>query len=278
MGGRAEMDSAVPGMKLELISRAPEAANGAPPLLFVHGGFHAAWSWDEYFLPWFAARGFEAHALSLRGHGASQGAQGIDRWRLRDYVEDLRATVGCFPRAPVLIGHSLGAAVILKYLEREVTPLFVLLAPTPPRGFLLLLLIAAARHPVLFARMVHQRSLAPVRHLFEAFFFRPDIEPEARAAFVERLQSESFAAVWDIAIFDRIRLGAAKAPALVVGGLPDVSLPRGLNARLARVLGAEFVEVDAAHDIMLDRNWEDAARSIATWIEAHVRDTGKAHR
>ncbi len=52
------------------------AANGnsrKPPLLFVHGGYCDAWCWSPHFLPWFAAKGYAAHALSLRGHGASGG-------------------------------------------------------------------------------------------------------------------------------------------------------------------------------------------------------------
>src|ERR1700756_2747040 len=38
------------------------------PLLFVHGGWHGAWCWDDHFLDFFAAAGYRAVALSLRGH------------------------------------------------------------------------------------------------------------------------------------------------------------------------------------------------------------------
>ena len=41
------------------------------PLLFVRGGHHAAWWWNEHFLDYFANRGFRAAALSLRAHGGS---------------------------------------------------------------------------------------------------------------------------------------------------------------------------------------------------------------
>jgi pimeloyl-ACP methyl ester carboxylesterase len=41
------------------------------PLLFVHGAWHGAWCWDEYFLDFFAGRGYRALAVSLRGHGNS---------------------------------------------------------------------------------------------------------------------------------------------------------------------------------------------------------------
>ena len=53
------------------------ANGGKPPLLFVHGGYCDAWCWAPYFLPWFAAKGYAAHALSLRGHGASAGRETV---------------------------------------------------------------------------------------------------------------------------------------------------------------------------------------------------------
>ena len=58
-------------MKLDLISRYPETTPEPTPLLFVHGSFSDARVWDENFLPYFARRGYAAHAVSLRGHGRS---------------------------------------------------------------------------------------------------------------------------------------------------------------------------------------------------------------
>ena len=51
--------------KLEVISRLPSDPRSAPPILFVHGAWHAAWCWDEFFLSHFAAHGFEAHARAF---------------------------------------------------------------------------------------------------------------------------------------------------------------------------------------------------------------------
>ena len=54
---------------LEIRTCLPARANGSggkPPLLFVHGGYFDAWCWAPHFLPWFAAKGYASHALSLR--------------------------------------------------------------------------------------------------------------------------------------------------------------------------------------------------------------------
>jgi len=74
--------------KLEVLSRAPTTSRDAPPLLFVHGAWHGAWCWDEHFLGYFSERGFSAHAVSLRGHGESEGREGLRSVRLSDFVED----------------------------------------------------------------------------------------------------------------------------------------------------------------------------------------------
>ena len=78
----------------------------------MHGGYGDAWCWEPYFLPWFAAQGWPAHALSLRGHGTSGGADTLYIAGLDDYVADVEHVAARFAAPPVLIGHSMGAAVI----------------------------------------------------------------------------------------------------------------------------------------------------------------------
>src|SRR5690349_19995251 len=128
-------------MDLELVTETPsESADPgeAPcrtPVLFVHGGWHGAWCWDEHYLGYFAERGFPAYALSFRNHGKSLSA-GAVRWlRGSDYVADLRQIVGDIVRqsgrAPVLVGHSMGGYVMQRYLERWQAPAAVLLASLP---------------------------------------------------------------------------------------------------------------------------------------------------
>ncbi len=66
-------------MSIELLSRSPSSPSHPTPLLFIHGAWHGAWCWAEHFLDYFAAHGYAAHALSLRGHGNSPGRERL-RW------------------------------------------------------------------------------------------------------------------------------------------------------------------------------------------------------
>src|SRR3984957_19556926 len=140
--------SVVVSPKLEVVSRLPSGPRPRPPILFVPGAWHAAWCWDEFFLSYFAAHGFEAHALSLRAHGASEGRTQLHRSRIRHYVEDVAAVAAGFSSAPILVGHSMGGFVVQKFLETRSSPAAFLLASIPPSG---------ARS--MYARLVRNRPL-----------------------------------------------------------------------------------------------------------------------
>src|SRR3954471_10886731 len=105
--------------RLEVRKRLPATRSNKPPLLFVHGGYCDAWCWEPYFLPWFAARGYPAYALSLRGHGESGGGSTFFGAGLDDYEADVEHVAGSLDAPPILIGHSMGAAVVERILAKR---------------------------------------------------------------------------------------------------------------------------------------------------------------
>jgi pimeloyl-ACP methyl ester carboxylesterase len=122
-------------MKLEVISRGSADGTARPSLLFIHGGFHGAWCWDEYMLPWFGARGWQANALSLRGHGNSDGHADIRRWTMDDYAADVMEVLEGLGRPTVLVGHSMGGVVAQRCWERSsLVAGMVLYASSPLRA------------------------------------------------------------------------------------------------------------------------------------------------
>ncbi len=77
---------------LEVIDKGSCGEAHPVPLLFVHGGWHAAWCWD-HFQDFFADAGYRAVALSLRGHGASPTTQRFHSCSIADYVDDVSSAV-----------------------------------------------------------------------------------------------------------------------------------------------------------------------------------------
>jgi pimeloyl-ACP methyl ester carboxylesterase len=112
------------------------------PLLFVHGSWHGAWCWDKRFLEYFTSQGYTACAFSLRHHGDNPHGESGQGWRFTrfsHYLADLDQAVNELKllnpnAAPVLIGHSLGGALVQKYLESRPAAGGVLLASVPPYG------------------------------------------------------------------------------------------------------------------------------------------------
>ena len=86
---------------------------GAPPLLLVHGGRDHCRNWD-----WLAQdlrRDHHVIAPDLRGHGDSQWMIG-GSYRMSDYVYDIAQLIHQTIDGPVvLIGHSLGGMIGLRY-------------------------------------------------------------------------------------------------------------------------------------------------------------------
>ncbi|KXZ41444.1 hypothetical protein GPECTOR_464g376 [Gonium pectorale] len=111
------------GKKLELLvhkATAP-ASSPRPPLLFIHGSYHAAWCWQENFMPYFAARGYDTYAVSMRAQGGSDPATpgSAVAGTLDQHTADLASLVPGLQSpggpAPVLLGHSFGGMFVHKY-------------------------------------------------------------------------------------------------------------------------------------------------------------------
>lgn len=259
-------------MHLEHRTKKPERTGHHTPLLFVHGAWHGSWCWDEGFLDYFADRGFTAHALSLRGHGASEGRDALRRTRMADYVADVATIAERLPTPPIVIGHSMGGAVVQQYLEEHAAPAGVLMASLPPTGVLPTTARLHGRHPWRSLRMHLTLNLYPLVETLDVargLFFSekmPVVDVKRHHA---RLQNESYRAFLDMLALDLPRPDAVRAPLLVLGAERDtVFLPRQVRATAEAYDTHAMMFPDMAHDMMLEPGWESVAQAIVTWIEA----------
>jgi pimeloyl-ACP methyl ester carboxylesterase len=255
-------------MHLEVITRQPTGTPRPTPLLFVHGAWHGAWCWDEYFLPYFAQHGYEAHALSLRGHGKSAGALRWSSWI--DYVNDVEQVARSLAMLPVLIGHSLGGYVVQKYLENRRAPAGVLLATLPANGVLPFLLRYTARHPLPMLKTAltltaYHMIAAP--KISRAAFFSADMPDEQARRYHERLGSESFRMILDSGLLALPNPARVTTPVLVLAAERDTIFTRQEQERTAQayLTQAEFFPV--AHDMMLETGWQAVADRILAWLD-----------
>lgn len=260
---------------LEVLSFHPQHPHpDAPPLLFLHGAYTAAWCWEHY-QPFFAAAGFENHALSLSGHGGSCCRDQLDCTSIDDYVADVAAVAASLRAPPLLIGHSMGGFVVQKYLERHPAPAAVLMCSVPPQG------LSAAAFGMLFHRpglLIELNRSMTGRHpapeaLRRALFAQP-VTGDALSRYYRLAQPESHRALWDMMLFDlpHPRRVLANLPAgadnlRIIGAGHDVIIPPALVRLTAQSYGSEAVIYPGmGHGLMLEADWRKPAQDLVDWL------------
>lgn len=256
---------------LEVFSCQPTRKHSAhPPLLFIHGAFAGGWMWTETLMPNLAAAGYACHALSLRGHGGSEGRAHIDWHSVNDYVDDVVTVIRELQIDPVLIGHSMGGFIVQKYLERHPARAVALLCSVPPQG-----LIAAQFHlmlqkPALFLEInrIMSGEYTDTVTLREALFAgNPD--ESMLAAWLGRMQPESHRAIWDMSMFNLPRVfGMHRPPMLIIGAEHDVLVPAFLVQSTAHTYGeTAHILRGMGHAITHEHDWPTLASMLQTWLE-----------
>lgn len=261
-------------MKLEIISREPKEKRFETPLLFVHGTGHGAWCWDENFLPYFNEKGFSSHAVSLRGHGASEGREKLKWTSVSDYVADIFQVACQLPKMPVVVGHSLGGLIVAKYLENHGAPAGILVAPSPSEGMFWAGMRLQFQNPLLLGQVILKQDYAvmfatPER--VKKFLFSPDADDRKIAEYTKRLGSESFRAnletIWNLPKPEKI-----KTPMLVLGAASDALIEPAKIEKTARDFNADCkIFPRMAHDMMLESGWKNVADFMSEWLEKKIQ-------
>jgi pimeloyl-ACP methyl ester carboxylesterase len=214
----------------------------------------------------FAQRGFEVHAISLRGHGASDRPASFNLCGVEAYLNDIEAALAQITPAPVVVAHSLGAYLMQHYLARRELPGVVLLCGLPHTGAFRFLSQWAWRHPGAALRTVatfNTRHLVGTAALAREAFFRPDLPEDTAAELAAQLSPEALrVAVEAMVRLPRPRPG--RTPVFVVAAERDAVFTLAEQEALAAAWAAELAVIPAAaHDLMLDPAWPQAADQIA---------------
>lgn len=234
-------------------------------MLLVHGGMHGAWCWERY-VPFFASRGWQCHALTWRGRGRSAHlpVQDAVRRPIEEVADDIEAVAASLSAPPVIVAHSMGALASLKYAERNPHAGLVLLTPALPTEV----------SPAPVDLPVDPDSMwgpPPFDVTRELFFSRTDAEDARR--YYDLLVPESARAVTQTITESRVSIDPVtiSGPGLVVAAESDLLTPPGEVHRLAGLLGMDYRYAPGfGHGVMLDRNWESVARVVQAWLTVHV--------
>ncbi len=246
----------------------PERRSRKPPLLFIHGALTGSWLWSS-FAAYFAERGWEAHAMNLRGHYTSDVAD-LAHTSMSDYADDVGVAVRQMGRPPVVIAWGIGALAALLYAEQHRVLGLVLLAPSPPAA-------ALPRRP-------DNHELGSVPDVYDAEWWGwiaplerlrawlPDLDEADLSKMQEMLAGarESGSARRERMLGVEVQPDRINVPTIVIGaGLDDVIHPS--EARLtADLLGATYEYIPAGSHfglVMGSGTWPQVAGSVLGWLE-----------
>lgn len=246
----------------------PERRSRRKPLYLLHGELGGSWLWHR-FLGFFAPRGWEGHALNLRGHYWSETAD-FAELDFSTYAEDAIAGAGTMSRPPTVIGHGLGGLLAMRVAEERPVSALILISPALPAQLL----------PPPPAHMVR---LLPRQYRREMLGWdgAPDQiqrqNPDLTRADVMRIQHmmgiESGAArrqMLEGVEVDVDRL--PPVPRLVIGGGLDRFFAEPESERLADWLGAEYRPFGAHSHYGLvtgENSYEQVAETIRSFLETH---------
>ncbi len=249
----------------------PERRSRKPPLLLVHGALTGSWLWTEI-AAFLAERGWEAHAVNLRGHFTSDTAE-LDDTTMRDYADDIGVALRQIGRPTVVIGWGIGALAAMLHAERHPVLGLVLLAPSPPAA-------ALPRRP-------EEHELRAVPAIYDAAWWgwtgsrdelrerMPDMEDDE----IEKM-SELLIGAKESGRARRERMNGvpidasrfADIPSLVIGaGLDEVIHPNEAR-HTADLIGASYEYFPSASHFGLAmgaRTWPEVAQSVLGWLEEH---------
>ena len=283
------------GMRLELLNNQVELQNSgralfpAVTILFVHGSMHSAHCW-EYYMKYFSEHDIACNAISLRGHGDSEGIGNLSLWTMNNYLEDINLALEKVESPVVLVGHSMGGMLVQKYIEKynntkiigavlmsctafsmkkTVARTIFLLAP----GFL-----RALFRRIIFDRKQVVRMVSDVATM-KKVFFTDTCESSTIGKHHQHIQNESLRAIMGLCFFKPVKLVGNNIPLLfLVGGKDKVVKREEVTASQkhyrdgsgsSRCIDMKVID-ECAHDIMLNREWRFGADHIVTWLNTRV--------
>lgn len=211
------MQLSIAHAELHVVEPPIQGSEGNPSLLFIHGAGGDASVWDDQ-ATYFLGR-HPAYLLDLPGHGGSgpSGEEDIGtyaRW-VRLVAERLFSS-----RPYVLVGHSMGGAVVLQ------------LAVEPPSGMVGVVLVATAAKLAATRAVFHMLREDPEAffEITEEYAFSSSTSREVRERFGAVIRRYPTSVITrDLKACDgfdiRDQLGHARVPALIICGTDDQLTP-----------------------------------------------------
>ncbi len=260
-------------------------ANGKPPVVFVHGLWLHAESWNKW-VAFFKENGYDARAASWPGDGPSteatrQNAQAVARFGVREIADHIAAQLKSLPPKPILIGHSFGGLLVQNLLGRDLAAAAVAIDPAPIKGVWQLPLSALrSAFPALGNPFNYGRAVSLTASQFRYAFTNAVSEAEARELYGKyampapaRPLFQAATATFNPGAATKVNTAnATRGPLLLISGAADHTVPPVLvRSTLQRYRKSPAVtEIKSfdgrGHSLTIDSGWKELADYSLSWL------------
>jgi non-heme chloroperoxidase len=263
-------------------------ASGRTPVVFVHGLWLLASSWD----PWkqlFESKGYAAVAVDWPGDRATYDEAHRDKDSLAgtsvaDVADHVAEVIAGLERKPVVVGHSFGGLLAQMVAGRGLASATVAIDPAPSRGVLPLPFSALkASFPVLGNPLNRGRTVTLTFDQFRYGFANAVTQEEARRLYDtfhtpapgRPLFQAATANLFPWTVVKAETGPADRGPMLLITGEKDNIVPFALtNAAYKRqrknVAPTELVEIPGVgHALVIDSHWPEVAEAALTFLDRH---------
>eukprot|EP00177_Eucheuma_denticulatum_P000104 GFKZ01000179.1.p2 GENE.GFKZ01000179.1~~GFKZ01000179.1.p2 ORF type:complete len:329 (+),score=39.40 GFKZ01000179.1:499-1485(+) len=258
-----------------------------PALIFIHGSLHAAWSF-QFFQPFFAERGYQTFAVSLRQAGLTQTSD-TESPTVTQHIQDLTALMEKLnlPQPPVIVAHSMGGFIAQKWVEGGFIPRkLILLASTPPSATakmaLRIMFKVGLRKTYVITMGFIRNTCAQDVDVCRLMFFSSKDSPGFSEEFESDDKLHQYMEYFKLTrrTLDRRDLRSpvmqtanfdGQTNVLVIGAELDCIIDdEGVNetAQFWRT-NSHFVK-NAPHDLILSSQWAEVAQHMADWLDANL--------
>lgn len=255
-------------------------------ILCVPGICHGAWCFEN-FLMYFSDNGYDCYALSFRGHAGSEGYTKLNEYRLSDYSDDVQKCIEfcksekCkykMKSNPFLLGHSMGGAVVQKYMGNCSNELKggILFASATAGGMnkIKTLLDTIFHKNLRIASNIASGKQVTDDDLFNAAFFDGRVPLSEIKKYNTHLQIESKKITLKDLFKSYTNNYNISIPILVIGSYADSYFPEKSLKRTAKAYNCSEnntkkqlkILSDLCHDMMLDPEWKKSAKNVLEFM------------
>jgi alpha-beta hydrolase superfamily lysophospholipase len=239
--------------------------DGARDVLIVHGLAEHAGRYEHVGAA-FAAAGWTATLVELRGHGHSGGKRGhVDRWS--DYRADVQAAVATLRPGWVMLAHSMGGLVALDSIQASAVAPARLALSNPLLGVRVKLPVWKTSGATLLSRLL---PALPMKNEIDPSALSRD--PAIGAAYmVDPLVFQTATPRWYtemLAAVARVHLGAAwQIPAAMYVGSEDHVTDPVANEAFAERLHAKLtIYPELRHELFNEIGKAEIIEAVVAWL------------